>query len=444
MCDTLVALGNSTADGSVLFAKNSDREPNEAHHLLLVPAANHAAGSKVKCTYIEVPQVEHTYAVLLAKPFWIWGAEMGANQHGVVIGNEAVFSRLPAGKTAGLIGMDFLRLALERGENASEALQAIIDLLETFGQSGNCGFTHEFYYHNSYLIADRQEAWVLETVGRQWAAEKVKDVRSISNALTIGSDWDRASHGLVDLALEKGWCKQREDFHYARCYSDPLYTWAADAGKRQACTTAAMRADSGKLTPQAMMQVLQSHHRTVGQGWSPDRGLLGADVCMHAGYGPVRGSQSVGSMVSDISAGPVVHWVTGTSAPCTSLFKPVWLDAGLPDSGPQPQGVYDENSLFWQHELLHRAIVQDYANRAACIIEERSVLQAQFLQAASELKTAPAAERFEFSQQCFTAASAAERRWYEEVRDLPIKKPAVFYSALAWKGFNRQAALPQD
>lgn len=29
MCDTLVGLGNSTEDGSVMFAKNSDREPNE-------------------------------------------------------------------------------------------------------------------------------------------------------------------------------------------------------------------------------------------------------------------------------------------------------------------------------------------------------------------------------------------------------------------------------
>ena len=34
MCDTLVALGNSTADGSVIFAKNSDRDPNEAQGVL--------------------------------------------------------------------------------------------------------------------------------------------------------------------------------------------------------------------------------------------------------------------------------------------------------------------------------------------------------------------------------------------------------------------------
>ena len=139
MCDTMVALGNATADGSVLFAKNSDRDPNEAHELILVPRASHSENSSVQCTYIEVPQVAETYAVLLAKPFQIWGTEMGANERGVVIGNESVFTKVPYGKEPGLIGMDFIRLALERAGTARGALEVITDLLEIYGQSGNCG-----------------------------------------------------------------------------------------------------------------------------------------------------------------------------------------------------------------------------------------------------------------------------------------------------------------
>lgn len=100
MCDTIVALGNSTVDGNVIFGKNSDRHPNEAHEVVIFPAAQHPTGTTVKCTYIEIPQVPATHQVLLAKPFWIWGAEMGSNEHGVTIGNEAVFTRTPYGKSA--------------------------------------------------------------------------------------------------------------------------------------------------------------------------------------------------------------------------------------------------------------------------------------------------------------------------------------------------------
>ena len=91
MCDTLVATGEVTADGVTLFGKNSDRPPNEAHHVPRIPAAEHPPSSTVTCTYIHIPQTPHTYALLLAKPCWTWGGEMGNNEHGVTIGNEGVF-----------------------------------------------------------------------------------------------------------------------------------------------------------------------------------------------------------------------------------------------------------------------------------------------------------------------------------------------------------------
>lgn len=39
---------------------------------------------------------------------------MGANEHGVTIGNEAVFTKVPYDKQPGLIGTDFLRLTCRR------------------------------------------------------------------------------------------------------------------------------------------------------------------------------------------------------------------------------------------------------------------------------------------------------------------------------------------
>ena len=132
----------------------------------------------VRCTYIEIPQAPRTHAVLLSRPFWIWGAEMGANEHGVVIGNEAVFATLPPGRTRALIGMDLLRLGLERGATAAEAVDVITGLLERHGQGGNCGLRHEHFYDNSFLVADAREAFVIETVGRMWAVERCPPVRA--------------------------------------------------------------------------------------------------------------------------------------------------------------------------------------------------------------------------------------------------------------------------
>ena len=37
MCDTIVALGPSTRDGVTLFGKNSNREPDEAQNIVIIP-----------------------------------------------------------------------------------------------------------------------------------------------------------------------------------------------------------------------------------------------------------------------------------------------------------------------------------------------------------------------------------------------------------------------
>lgn len=138
MCDTFLALPSFTGKEEVIFGKNSDREPNEAQAIVRFPSLD-TDEDRIACTFIQIPQVKHTCEVLLSKPFQMWGAEMGVNECGVAIGNEAVFTNVPfEKKNTGLTGMDLVRLALERSRDADSALQTITELLQTYGQDA-CG-----------------------------------------------------------------------------------------------------------------------------------------------------------------------------------------------------------------------------------------------------------------------------------------------------------------
>lgn len=404
MCDTFVSV---TSD-RVILGKNSDREPNEAHVLAYVPAAQPTEGA-VRCTYISIPQVERTHAVILSKPYWIWGAEMGVNEHGVAIGNEAVFTKAKREKP-GLLGMDLLRLALERAATADEAIEVITGLLQRYGQGGEAGHTHRLEYDNSFIVSDRGQAWVLETVGRDWAARRVTHHASISNGLTLDKV-DLASPGITGPIREE---------------SDFLYTRFSDSAARQ-CRTDLLAA--GDLDVAAAFAILRDHGDPPRE---PARGLMGQTVCAHAGFGPIRVAQSTGSMVAHVTGDDICVWLTGTSAPCTSVFKPVWFDGGLPEM-PEPGREYDAGTMWWRHEVLHRETLRNYSGRLPVYAADRDALEAQFLAADPD-------DRGAFTAECFATAASAEQRWLKAARAVaPQSLPALY--ARAWRQWCNEAGL---
>jgi dipeptidase len=410
MCDTLVALASVTKSGHLLFAKNSDREPDEAQALLHVPHRRHFEAT-VKCTIIEIPQVEETYACILSKPFQMWGAEMGTNEHGVVIGNEAVFTKVKIEKkNNGLTGMDLLRLALERSKTAAEALTCITSLLEKYGQDACGGYKNKsFFYHNSFIIADAQEAWVLEAAGKMWAAEKVKDIRSISNKLSIDKA-DQLSNNAISFAQQKGWWKEGNEFSFQNAYSDWFYTRMGRAAARQSCTTSLSIKQKGILSPAHAMEILQTHNLD-DNSFKPSKANTGS-VCMHA-TSILNPSNTTGSMVAEVrSKAPATIWLTGTAHPCLSVYIPFYFNTSVLHDFLQPTAKPDQ-SLWWKAEVLHRWINKDYRKRKALIESERQALQKEFLEKEAVLfQSVPSMDTLEkFSGECLATVEKVIERW---------------------------------
>lgn len=442
MCDTMVALPDATRDGVMLFAKNSDREPNEAQVVERHPAREPESDT-VECTHVSVPQVERTNEVLLSRPTWMFGAEMGANEHRLVIGNEAVFTREPYSDT-GLLGMDLLRLTLERARSATKGVEVLTNLLESHGQGGDHSPFGEFKYHNSYLLADEEDAWILETAGEWWAAERVeRGVATVSNGLTI-SEPDRAREGLAEHAVEEGYWDGNGEFDFAKAYGDPIRTRISRCRRRQSRSRSLLSQRTGDLTEADMMAVLRDHgadepsltdrFRSIVDGEAPPASL--GSICMHAGG--ILSDQSTGSMVSRIDDSPT-HWLTGTSAPCTGVFKPFYLGAGdIPAQGEPVTGTADGSSLWWRHERLHRAVLRNYGSRLATYQDERDEMETEFLE--RSWSTAHE-ERGEFMRECFDRADAALEEWLSRVKDVPARGWTRPLFRRRWRKQNEHAGL---
>lgn len=304
-CDTFVAFPPVAPANTVVFGKNSDRPEGEGQSITRYAAASADEGlsATVDCTYLQIPQASKTHAVLLSQIDWMWGAEMGANGCGVVIGNEAVWTVEPDETSKPcLLGMDLVRLGLERGSTSREALDTITDLLETHGQGGACAENDQsFTYHNSFLIADHSEAYVLETAGRHWVAERITSgVRNISNGLTIRTNYDLHSKGLLDYAKKRQLWDGKGKLDWAKCFSDGGVDESPYSRQHQGSCLMGKHKD-GSLDAQAMMKILQNH----------DSG-----ICMHGSF------ETTASMVSELQQYAARHWMTGKPHPCQSTFTP--------------------------------------------------------------------------------------------------------------------------
>ena len=425
MCDSYAALPSATVTGTTLAAKNADCEINEAQAVLQLPRRRYPEGAVMRASHIVIPQARETHEIIIDKSYWTWGGEIGVNEHGVAVGNEAIFSTV-GDNGDGLITGDLLRLMLERARNCDEAIAVFTDVLERFGQGGNCELRGNSHFNSSYMVSDATSAYVIETAGRHWAVRKVEGVGAISNAMTIGNDWQRCS-----LANGNG----KVDFQAT--YEDMSKVPGVGSRERQKVGYDFLKSREGKIDLRTMADLLRQHH----DGYDPAEGEICTNICMHGGPFPTRFWQACGAMISEATPEGAMAWVTATSGTCVSIFKPMYFGIPAPDMGPVPQEIYTEGSLWWKHENLHRRAMGDFHGLGLEIRKSFEAMETGWFAEGRKLIGAPVRQKSEFTGECWRKAGEATDRW---IADLERRNVSFAHTGLRdmWDSFNRAASMP--
>jgi hypothetical protein len=111
------------------------------------------------------------------------------------------------------------------------------------------------------------------------------------------------------------------------------------------------------------------------------------------------------------------------------LFKPVRVDEPL-DLGPDPTDRFDPSTLWWRHEMLHRAVLVDPVRLLPLLVAERQAVEARWMAEPPDPADA------------FAEADEVTTRWIEAVRTAggPDRRP--MWARRYWKVRDQRAGMP--
>jgi secernin len=363
MCDTLCAPGPA----GMVFAKNSDRPPGEAQ--VAWPFGRRAsAGCTLRTQYLRIGDVG-AHATFLSCPTWLWGAEHGVNEFAVAIGNERVRTTHDAqAAVPALIGMDLVRLGLERARSAGEAVDVMTGLLETCGQGGIADAVHQEAYDSSFLVADPREAYVVDTAGSDWAVAPCRGGTAISNRITLGTGWTRASAALHPGDDFGRFRDTGEHTAYAdvRLAASRAFLESTPAGGLTAAATAAHLRDhgSGPWGAPGIPGPVVPPPAGVGRDFS------GVTVCMHVRDLSVTAASMIAELPSALADGAPLRVYVAAGSPCASIYVPAFPGTV---NGPPPCVPVElsDQALWHAADAVRRRVEAD----PDALAEARAVLQ---------------------------------------------------------------------
>jgi dipeptidase len=162
---------------------------------------------------------------------------------------------------------------------------------------------------------------------------------------------------------------------------------------------------------------------------------------MHAGLGPIRASQTTGSMVTSVSKQSMEIWFTGASSPCLSMFMPYQFGFEHPIINQQPDKVYEPDSYWWQQEIMNRLAI--FCNNEI-LSKYRSELferEKQLLISFEPVNKLTKDEVQVLINEAATESLLIRDKWKKDFeKSYALSNKSLFHQ-IAWKNFNKSANL---
>jgi secernin len=361
--DMVIAMKEASASGTTLFGLNRHAATAQRHRLHRCPARHCDVGEMIKMTSLQMPQARQVAAVLGVQPIGAWGLAHGVNEHRVAIGVTEWESRLPAEGPA-LTGPELVRLGLERSRNALNAVEVLTDLIDRHGQGSTDGETGR-HSDNILLIADRDEAYVLEASGRHWALLECRLTRVVTDTAMIRQDWRRLAPGMADHVIGQGWwVDDGSKIDFVRCLATDS-DQARAAQRRWGRASLALAQQHGAIDLHFLRRMLSDHYDQ------------NADLISDGGR-----SALATSFLADLhhSEVPLIAWVA-FGPPRVSLAFPLFLIGELPAAWV---GGHPEMPTIEDRTRDMARLAQEKAEAASNVTYALERLQTRFDQDAEE------------------------------------------------------------
>jgi secernin len=212
-------------------------------------------------------------------------------------------------------------------------------------------------YHNAFLLADPEEAWILETSNRRWAARHAT-VDSCSNHFSLGTDWEISSRNFESFARGQGWWRNTGRVNAASAYRNRNVPARISEGRYRR-SQQLLQVGRGRHDVATFARILRDH-LDGGPIWQPGHSAEEEcyfTLCAHSE--PV--SWTTASVIAPLPRGVSAPWPVWVSfgTPCTGIFLPVYLSGVIPAALARGGGSEDSESAWWAFHRLQRAASAD-------------------------------------------------------------------------------------